>query len=63
VSGIRDSNAINDMAKIAFGNRTVVMSFDRTCAVVTNASNSDAIDSKMRCAHIHDLAAVGSGIA
>jgi hypothetical protein len=58
VSIVRNGDAVDDVMRIAFGNRAVVVSLDWTTAFVAYAGNGNAADREVRCAHAFDFAAV-----
>ena len=53
---VGDGNAIDDVARIALGNRAFVMPLDGTTACVTDAGDRNSVDRKMRGADTYDLA-------
>ena len=53
---VGNGNAVDDVTRIAFGNRTFDMSLDGTTACVTDAGDRYSVDSKMRGAHTFNLA-------
>lgn len=53
---VGDGKAVDDVARIAFGNRAFIMSFDGTTAWVTDAGDRYAVDRNMRGADTFDLA-------
>jgi len=55
---IGNGNAVDDMCRIAFGNRAFVMAFDGTTTKVTNAGNRDPFHREMRCADTLHFTAV-----
>jgi hypothetical protein len=58
VSIVRNGDAVDDVMRIALGNRAFFMAFDGTTAYIADASDWDAVDREVRCAHAFDLAAV-----
>ena len=53
---VGNGNAVDDVTRIAFGNRAFVMSLDGTTALVTDAGDRYSVDRKIRGAHAFDLA-------
>jgi hypothetical protein len=60
---VGDSNAINDVIWLSFGNCAVVMSFDGATAYVPDASDRNPVNPKIVCADTLDLAAMRRGVA
>jgi hypothetical protein len=63
VSIVRNGDAVDDVMRIALGNRAFFMAFDGTTAYIADASDWDAVDREMVGADAFDLAAVGGGVA
>ena len=59
---IGDGNTIDDVMRIAFRNRAVVMSLDGTTANIAEACDRNAVNRDVGGAHTHDLAAVRGGV-
>ena len=53
---VGNGNAVDNVTRIAFGNRAFVVSLDGTTACVTDAGNRYSVDRKIRGAHTFDLA-------
>jgi hypothetical protein len=56
MSVVGNGNAVDDVARIAFGNRAFLMPLDGTTACVTDAGDRDFINREVRGAHTFDLA-------
>lgn len=59
---VGDGNAVNHVIRIAFGNGAVVVSLDGTTAYIADASDRDAVNREVGCAHTLDLPAMGRGV-
>ena len=60
---IGDRDAVDDMMRIAFGNRADRVTRDRTTAHIPNAGDGNAVDRKMMGTYAHDLATVRRRVA
>jgi hypothetical protein len=59
---VGDGNAVNDVIWIAFGNGAAVMPRDGTTAYIADASDRDAVNRKVICAHTLNFAAMRRGV-
>ena len=60
---VSDRNIVDDVMRVAFGNRAVVVSLDWATAYIADTGDRDAVDREVSCTHALDLAAVRCGVA
>lgn len=60
---VGDRNPVDDVMRIAFGNRAVIVALDRATTHIANPGDRNAVDREVIRAHALDLAAVRGGIA